>query len=102
LSTSPLVPSEISASFSPVAGLFEAKILPGLANPPSMKCPNLRPCFSSQSSAGPAASGAGPYSRVSKISATLLMIQNPSGHREAVIGGVMAGDAVFDLPLDVG
>ncbi len=45
----------------------------GSVKAPPMKWPKARPCASSHAIARSAASGAGPYSIVSKISATLLM-----------------------------
>ncbi|MNL56851.1 hypothetical protein D3C87_1803720 [compost metagenome] len=50
-STSAAVPSVISASEAPVAGLSAVKVLPGLVHLPSMKWPNLRPLLSSQAMA---------------------------------------------------
>ena len=65
------------ASFWPVAGLMLSKCSrPGVKAPP-MKWPKLRPWLSSHSSTGPAASGAGPYSIVSKISATFMPVPPP-------------------------
>src|SRR5690606_22163770 len=49
--------------------------------------------------AGAADSGAGPYSIVSKMSATFTL--PPSGHGVPVRRRVPAGDVVLELPFDV-
>jgi hypothetical protein len=66
------------ASFWPVAGLMLSKCSRPGAKAPPMKWPKIRPWLSSHSTAGPAASGAGPYSIDSKISATFIPVPPPT------------------------
>jgi hypothetical protein len=58
--SSDAVPWVTSASTSPVAGFFVAKVSPGLVNAPSMKCPKAGPLSAIQARTSASLSGAGP------------------------------------------
>src|SRR5512135_470141 len=103
-STSAAVACVTFASGSAVAGFTVSKGSPGAVKAPSTKRPSARPCASSHFSAGPAASGAGPYSIDFRTSATRLVLRSfmrPSPHRMPEGGGVGTRHVVLELPLDV-
>src|SRR5689334_19290570 len=72
-STSAFVPSVTRAIVFDVDGLMTSNVRPGSVHAPSMKCPNTRSCFASHPSTSLSLSGAGPYSIVLKISATVAI-----------------------------
>src|SRR5687768_18617409 len=92
------------ASVLPVAGLMLSNGLPPpFTHSPPMNSPKLRLCLSSQANAAASLSGAGPYSMVFRICATLLMAwAHGSGHRMAMRRGIAPADKMFELPLDIG
>jgi len=67
------VPSVTRAISWVFAGLTTLNVCPGSVHAPPMKCPKTRSYFPNQASASLSLSGAGPYSIVSKISATVDM-----------------------------
>src|SRR6266849_10088873 len=104
------VPCATLASLSPVEGSVVSKYCPeaGFSQAPLMKCPNRRPCPSSQSSASRGSSGAAPYSILMNFSTMLMRSCSifshsllPLGDRMTVVRRVAPRGMVLELPLDV-
>src|SRR5688572_24799842 len=90
------------ANCLPLPGLIlsNSRSSSGAVHAPSIKSPKRRSWASSQALAGPALSGAGPYSRLSRISATLISALLLM-HRVAEGRRVLAGHVVFKLALNI-